>query len=52
MEKKPFQLDMKLFSDKHQANGKIEFEIDALEVCVLQCIALCLQMQTDKYKNQ
>ena len=44
---------MKLFSDKkNQANGKIEFEVDALEVCVLQCMALCFKMQTDKYKNQ
>ena len=36
---------MKLFSDKKiQANGKIEFEVDALEVCVLQCMALCFEI--------
>ena len=52
-EKKLSKLYMKLFSDKkNQANGKIEFEVDALEVCVLQCMALCFKMQTDKYKNQ
>ena len=53
MEKKTFKLFRKVAPDKKkQANGKIEFEVDALEVCVLQCMALCFKMQTDKYKNQ
>ena len=44
---------MKLYSDKKkQANGNNDFEVDALEVCVLQCMASCFKMKTDKYKNQ
>ena len=45
MEKQLFKFYVKLFSDKKTSlYGKIEFEVDALEVCVLQCMALCFEI--------
>ena len=45
MEKQLFKFYVKLFSDlRKRAYGKIEFEVDALEVCVLQCRALCFRV--------
>ena len=47
---------MKLFSDKKkQANGKIEFEVDALEVCVhaWHCVLKCKHTNIKKqWKRQ